>query len=72
MMVAGGAEFSHLFYTEFGRPGRSPSLQVSGCDAYLFRAFGRRTSKFKVSKYIFTKDEHSREGEGAETMMRRV
>ena len=21
MMVAGGAEFSHLFYTEFGRPG---------------------------------------------------
>ena len=27
MMVAGGAEFSHLFYTEFGRPGLAAIIQ---------------------------------------------
>ena len=50
MMVAGGAEFSHLFYTEFGRPdsdnSHSQDCQFEGMTFLILRMSDIRISGF--------------------------
>ena len=58
MMVAGGAEFSHLFYTEFGRPGdgvRFVMFNIS-CNRVIHQKLVKDTKRLVVRSELKVHD----------------